>query len=240
VSNAELACRWPPLKKRHYFELTINDTGIGMDEETKRRIFEPFFTTKDLGQGTGLGLASVYGIVENHGGHIQVESQPGRGATFQILLPATETKVAAISSQPATPIPGGGRILLVDDEELILKYCHEMIQSLGYDVLSTTKPREAISIYRDRQKDFDLVILDIIMPEMDGIEVFERMASINPEIKAIITSGYSDDCRIERILAGGRHDHLKKPFTRQQLSRSISRVLDLQGDVSPFARIDAL
>jgi PAS domain S-box-containing protein len=240
VSSAELTCQWPPLKKGHYFELTINDNGIGMDEETKRRIFEPFFTTKDLGQGTGLGLASVYGIVENHGGHIQVESQPGRGATFQILLPATETKVAAISSQPATPIPGGGRILLVDDEELILKYCHEMIQSLGYDVLSTTKPREAISIYRDRQKDFDLVILDIIMPEMDGIEVFERMASINPEIKAIITSGYSDDCRIERILAGGRHDHLKKPFTRQQLSRSISRVLDLQGDVSPFARIDAL
>lgn len=241
VSSAELTCQWPPLKKGHYFELTINDNGIGMDEETKRRIFEPFFTTKDLGRGTGLGLASVYDIVEHHGGHIQVESQPGRGATFQVLLPATETKVATMSGQLAAPtLSGGGRILLVDDEELILKYCHEMIQSLGYDVFSTTKPREAISIYRDRRKEFDLVILDIIMPEMDGIEVFERMASINPEIKAIITSGYSDDCRIERILAGGRHDHLKKPFTRQQLSRSIGRVLDLQGAVNPFARIDAI
>lgn len=241
VPRAELVCPWPSSQQRLYFELTINDTGIGMDEETKHRIFEPFFTTKELGQGTGLGLASVYGIIENHGGHIQVESQPNRGTTFQVLLPVTETKVAAMSGPPAAPrLSSGGRILLVDDEELILKYCHEMIKSLGYDVLSTTKPREAISIYQARQKDFDLVILDIVMPEMDGIEVFERMESINPEIKAIITSGYSDDCRIERILAGGRHDHLKKPFTRQQLRRSIGRVLDLQGAVRPFARIDAI
>lgn len=228
VPSTELAQCCSLEKKGLYIELTINDTGIGMDEETKNRIFEPFFTTKDVGQGTGLGLASVYGIIENHGGQIDVESRLGQGATFTILLPATEKKILKIPPQPpSTPLVGIGKILLVDDEALILKYCHEMVQSLGYEVQSTTNPKEAIDIYKAQQKEFDLVILDMVMPAMDGAMVYVALKEINPQVKVIITTGYSDDGHIEQILAGGRSDRLRKPFTRNELSRSIGRVLDL-------------
>jgi PAS domain S-box-containing protein len=209
-------------------ELTINDTGIGMDAETKARIFEPFFTTKEVGQGTGLGLASVYGIIENHGGRIHVESRIGQGTIFRILLPSTKNKVVAITPRRPPALPkGGGKILLVDDEELVLKSCHEMVESLGYEVISTTKPGDALSIYQTRHQQLDLVILDMIMPEMDGAEVFDQLVSINPELKAIIISGYVDDDRIDTILARGRHDRLRKPFTSSELSQSIARVLNL-------------
>jgi PAS domain S-box-containing protein len=209
-------------------ELTINDTGVGMDAETKARIFEPFFTTKEVGQGTGLGLASVYGIVENHGGRIQVESRIGQGTTFRILLPSAEKKIIPITPRRPTELPkSGGKILLVDDEELVLKSCHEMVESLGYEVISTTKPGDALSIYQTRHQQLDLVILDMIMPEMDGAEVFDQLVSINPKIKAIIISGYVDDGRIDTILASGRHDRLRKPFTSFELSQSIARVLNL-------------
>jgi CheY-like chemotaxis protein len=241
VHSSDPESHWTLTTQGFYIELSINDTGIGMDEATKDRIFEPFFTTKEVGQGTGLGLASVYGILENHGGQIQVESQPGLGATFKILLPTAEKKVVAISPRrPAIEKTGGGKILLVDDEALILKYCHEMVQSLGYDVVSTTKPKEAVSIYHAQQQEFDLVILDMVMPEMDGAEVFDKLASINPDVKVIITSGYADDGRIEPILASGRHDRLRKPFTSYELSQSIARVLSLSVENRAEAKADAI
>ncbi len=230
VPGSHLKGDCPQTQQGLYIELTITDTGIGMDAETKARIFEPFFTTKEVGQGTGLGLASVYGIVENHGGQIQVDSQIGHGATFRILLPSTEKKVVAIAPRRATTMTGGGKILLVDDEELVLTSCHEMIESLGYEVISTTKPQEAITIYQTQHQQLDLVILDMIMPEMDGAEVFDQLVAINPEIKVIIISGFSDDGRIEPILCSGRHDRLRKPFTSLELRQSIARVLAPSGE----------
>lgn len=213
-------------------ELTINDTGIGMDAETKARIFEPFFTTKEVGQGTGLGLASVYGIVENHGGRIQVESRIGQGTTFRILLPSTKKEVVPITSHCPTALPkGGGKVLLVDNEELVLKSCHEMVESLGYNVISTTKSSDALSIYQILHQQIDLVILDMIMPEINGDEVFDQMVSINPEIKVIIISGYADHGWIDTILASGCHDHLRKPFTASDLKQSIARVLNVSDEI---------
>jgi PAS domain S-box-containing protein len=227
VPSSELAGHFTPTPQGLYIELTINDTGIGMDAETKARIFEPFFTTKELGQGTGLGLASVYGIVENHGGQIHVDSKIGQGATFRILLPSAKKKIVTITPRRAIAMPnGGGKILLVDDEEPVLRSCHEMIESLGYDVISTTKPANALSIYQTRHQKLDLVILDMVMPEMDGAELFNQLASINPGIKVIIISGYAYDDRIEPILASGCHDRLRKPFTASELRQSIARVLN--------------
>lgn len=231
VPGSDLASHATQTPQGPNIELTINDTGIGMDAETKARIFEPFFTTKEVGQGTGLGLASVYGIVENHGGRIQVESRIGQGTTFRILLPSTKKKVVPITPHPPTAMPNAdGKILLVDDEELVLKSCHEMVESLGYDVISTTKPSDALSIYQTLHRQLDLVILDMIMPEMDGAELFDQLVSINPDIKVIIISGYADDGRIDTILARGRHDRLRKPFTPSELRQSIARVLDLSDE----------
>ncbi len=241
VPGSNLTGRCFQTQQQFYIELTINDTGIGMDAETKARIFEPFFTTKEAGQGTGLGLASVYGIVENHGGQIQVDSQIGQGATFRILLPSTEKKVVTIGPRRPIAMPnGGGKILLVDDEELVLKSCHEMIESLGYDVISTTKPEDALSIYQTLHQELDLVILDMIMPEMDGADVFDQLVSINPEIKVIVISGYADDGRLEPILASGRHDRLRKPFTSYELRQSIERVLHLSDENGVDAKAGAI
>ena len=157
-----------------------------------------------------------------------VESQPGQGATFTILLPATERKILKSTPQPPSSPPDGvGKILLVDDEALILKYCQEMVQSLGYEVQSTTNPKDAIDIFKAQQKEFDLVILDMVMPAMDGLMVYSALMEINPQVRVIITTGYSDDGRIEHILASGRNDRLRKPFTRNELNRSIDRVLNL-------------
>lgn len=217
-----------PLKSNTLIELVVGDTGIGMDQATKDRIFEPFFTTKEMGRGTGLGLASVYGIIKNHGGYIQVKSAPGKGSTFTLMLPAARNVAppCTIAKEDAVLPPGGGTILLVDDEPLILKYCHEMITSLGFSVLSVQEAQEAIRIYQDSSQHIDIAILDMIMPKMGGLQLLEALQTINPDIKVIITTGYAMDSRVSNLISCGRHQYLKKPFTRDQLANTIAILMN--------------
>jgi len=210
---------------RDLVEIVVSDTGIGMDPDTQRRIFEPFFTTKEVGCGSGLGLASVYGVVKNHGGHILVESAPGQGATFTLYLPAAEEAEPEMSLVVKPEPAGGATILLVEDETLIRKYCQEMIRSLNFEVMAAANGDEAVAIYRNHSSDTDLVILDMIMPGMDGYSLFKILEKINPQVRVIITSGYAVDQRTDQILTSGPHGHLKKPYTLNELSAEITKIL---------------
>lgn len=214
-------------KRGQYVKVEITDTGIGMEKSTLNRIFEPFFTTKQMGQGTGLGLASVYGVIQNHSGNIEVQSEPNQGSTFTLTLPAAADPENRhpVTQDPIALPEGGAKILLVDDEPLILKYCHEMIASLGFSVISTQKADEALLIYEDLWKEIDLVILDMVMPKMDGMQLFSTLQKINPHVQAILTTGYAIDDRISNLISTGRHDYLKKPYSRNDLAKAIGGLL---------------
>jgi two-component system, cell cycle sensor histidine kinase and response regulator CckA len=210
----------------NYLRITISDTGIGMDSQTKERIFEPFFTTKEMGRGTGLGLASVYGIIKNHQGIIEVESEKGQGATFTIYLPATGKKVIKETSPTSEIMTGTETILLVDDEETIINVCRDLFESLGYRVLSATTGKEALEIYSQNQSSISLVLLDMIMPGMGGKETFTALKEINPHVKVMLSSGYSLDGPAREIMEQGCKAFIQKPFSLQDLSEKVRTILD--------------
>jgi len=213
------------VKAGGYIKITVADTGIGMDKKTQARIFDPFFTTREMGRGKGLGLASVYGIIKNHGGFINVESQKDRGARFEIYLPA--------SRKPAPPQQitveefshGHETVLLVDDEEMIVDVGKRMLDKLGYETLTAMNGAEAIEIYKSRRKEIKLVILDMVMPKISGGETFDRLKKINPAIKVILCSGYSVDSQATEILKRGCTTFIQKPFNLKTLSQNIRAVL---------------
>ena len=208
-----------------YILLTVTDTGVGMDSKTIDCIFDPFFTTKELGRGTGLGLASTYGIVKGHGGYIEVESEKGRGSTFKVYLPASG-KPAQQTVKPSAPISKAiGTVLLVDDEEVILDVSEKVLKVLGYRVLVARGGAEAIEIFKKHQNSIDLVLLDIIMPHMGGGEVYDRLKEISPEVKVLLSSGYSIDGEASKIMARGCNGFIQKPFDIMQLSQSIRAIL---------------
>jgi len=212
-------------KPGDYVLLTIVDTGIGMDPKTLERIFDPFFTTKELGRGTGLGLASVYGIIKGHDGYIDVESEKGQGTTFKIYLPASSGKILETVKMPDLLVKGTGTILLVDDEEEVLKVGDKFLKAMGYQVLTARDGKEAIQIYQKHKQSIDLVLLDIIMPYMKGGEVFDRLKEINPNVKVLLSSGYSIDGEATKILERGGKDFIQKPFDMKQLSQTIRPIL---------------
>jgi PAS domain S-box-containing protein len=214
-------------KMESYVEVVVSDTGIGMDQATMDRIFEPFFTTKEMGQGTGLGLASVYGVIKNHSGHIDVRSIPDKGTTFTLHLPADKAVECQFPSREgqADLTFEHTKVLLVDDEALILKYSHEMAASLGLQVISTQDTDDALRLYKDQWSDIDLVIIDMVMPKMDGITLFKAMQAINPQAQAIVTTGYAMDSRISALISDERHACLKKPYTREALASTIRELL---------------
>ena len=214
------------VKPGNYVRLTVSDTGKGMDKEILDRIFEPFYTTKELGRGTGLGLASAYGIIKGHGGYIDVESEKGRGTTFTVYLPATEKRVEKTVTTPVPIIKGTETVLLVDDEARIIDVGTKELKKLGYTVLEARDGRAAVKIYRDNKDKIDLVILDIVMPHMGGGEAYDRMKGINPKVKVLLSSGYSIDSQAKELLQRGCDAFIQKPFSINELSQKIREVLD--------------
>jgi len=208
-----------------YVKISITDTGVGMKKETRLRVFEPFFSTKDRGRGTGLGLASVYGIVKNHGGLVGVESEEGKGATFEIYLPASEKKTPKTSNVSQEIIKGTGTVLLVDDEEMILDVGKDILDALGYKVLTAGSGKGAVEIFKRARDQIDLIILDIIMPNMGGAETYDLLRAIDPQVKVLLSSGYSIDGKATEIINRGCNGFIQKPFTLKELSKKIRDVL---------------
>jgi PAS domain S-box-containing protein len=210
----------------NYVKFTITDTGIGMDAETQKRVFEPFFTTREKGRGTGLGLASAYGIIKNHGGLITVSSEKGLGTTFTVYLPASK-QTAAVETKPPDPIVrGSGTILLVDDEQMILDVGSQMLVKLGYQVMTALNGREAIQVMEKHPGKIALVILDMIMPVMGGGETFDILKSKHPSLKILLASGYAVDGQATEILSRGCNGFIQKPFNIEQLSQKTSEILN--------------
>ncbi|MDP4978286.1 MAG: response regulator [Desulfobacterales bacterium] len=209
-----------------YVKISITDTGIGMDQKIQQRIFEPFFTTKEVGQGTGLGLASAYGIIKNHGGFITCYSEVGVGSTFNIYLPAHAKKDTQSVKVVEEALGGTETILLIDDEKMIIEVGRKMMESLGYVVVAAGKGDEALTLYRKRHDHIDLIILDMIMPYMGGKEVFNRIKEINPKAKVLLSSGYSLNGQAQEIMAQGCSGFIQKPFDTVELSRKIREILD--------------
>ncbi|MFH1511056.1 MAG: response regulator [Candidatus Woesearchaeota archaeon] len=213
-------------KAGNYVMLIIKDTGMGMDKSTMERIFDPFFTTKEIGRGTGLGLASVYGIIKAHGGYIDVESRKKHGTTFMVYLPAFKGKVRKITKTSDKLIKGTGTVLLVDDEKVIQEVCKELLEAIGYKVFSAIDGKEALKLYRKSQDKIDLVLLDMTMPNMSGSEVYNRMKEMNPDIKVLLSSGYSIDGEATDILKRGCNGFIQKPFNINALSQKIRKILE--------------
>jgi signal transduction histidine kinase/ActR/RegA family two-component response regulator len=209
-----------------YVKLSVADTGIGMDAKTQERIFDPFFTTKELGRGTGLGLASAYGIIKNHGGMIQVTSEKGQGATFTIYLPASGETAVTKPAPTRGALDGTEKVLLVDDEEMIIEVGAEMLKSLHYDVLTAKSGQRAVEIYREKCGDIDVVILDLVMPGMGGREIYEQMKAINPCVKVLLSSGCRIDNQSSEVVDLGWSGYLQKPFDLNELSHKMREVLD--------------
>jgi len=228
IAHTQITKKPYTIKPGTYILLTIKDTGIGMDKHTQEKVFDPFFTTKGLAKGTGLGLASVYGIIKAHGGYIDVASQKGEGTTFSIYLPASE-EIIREEPRPTKSIETGNEtILLVDDEEIILDVGEALLTSLGYRVLTAQGGDEAITILRSSLPSSppDLVILDLIMPGMGGGETYDRMKEIHPPVKVLLSSGYSIDGQAKEILKRGCNGFLQKPFTLGEVSKAIREVVD--------------
>ncbi|MDY6974549.1 MAG: response regulator, partial [Thermodesulfobacteriota bacterium] len=209
-----------------YVRISVTDNGVGMDEATKHRIFEPFFTTKVKGRGAGLGLASTYGIIKNHGGLINVYSEKGEGTTFNIYLPVSDNEIVEESKSPEKVFKGTETILLVDDEDVILEVNEKIMQSLGYKVLSANSGKGAVEIYKQNQDKIDIVVLDMIMPDIGGGEAYELLRKINPDAKVILSSGYSINGQASEILARGCRGFIQKPFNITDLSRKLRETLD--------------
>jgi two-component system, cell cycle sensor histidine kinase and response regulator CckA len=208
-----------------YVEIVVIDSGVGMDEKTMKRIFDPFFTTKELGKGSGLGLASTYGIIKNHRGIITVSSRKDQGARFSIYLPATRKKVAAQAPKAVSLSRGRGTIMVVDDEQMVTEVLEPMLTRLGYETLICWSGREAVEVFKERKDEVDLVILDMIMPDMGGADVYDHLKSIRPGTKILLSSGYSIQGQAATILARGCDGFIQKPFNINELSEKVKEIL---------------
>jgi two-component system cell cycle sensor histidine kinase/response regulator CckA len=212
-------------KPGNYVLLTVTDTGVGMDKKTQKRIFEPFFTTKEMGRGTGLGLASVYGIIKGHNGHISVESKKGCGSTFSIYFPATDKKVRNTVKTSDRFVKETGTVLLVDDEAIMLEVGREMLEVIGYRALTANDGKEAVEVYKNNRDTIDVVLLDMVMPNMGGGETYDRLKEINPNIKVVLASGYAIDGEATKILERGCNGFIQKPFNVSELSQKLGKIL---------------
>jgi two-component system, cell cycle sensor histidine kinase and response regulator CckA len=210
-----------------YVRIAVSDTGMGMDEQTQQRVFDPFFTTKAMGRGTGLGLATVYGIVKGHGGFIQVESAPRQGATFTFFLPATSRRRHTDRGIPATGAIAGNKktILVVDDEPANMEVTKEILEILNYNVKTACNGSEAVALYQEHGGEIDLVILDMIMPGMGGGETFDLLKQMNRDVRVLLSSGYSLEGQAKDILNRGCVGFIQKPYRIEDLAKKIQEIL---------------
>ncbi len=214
----------PHCRAGPYVRICVRDTGAGMGPEVMKRIFEPFFTTKEPGKGTGLGLAVVYDIVKNHDGFVCVTSQLGGGSEFAIYLPAGKQPTEGAEEIEPKPIEqGSGTVLVVDDEPLILAFAQEALQALGYKVLTAEDGSRACEIYRQRAKEIDYVLLDVVLPGMSGIETCQKLREMNPQARVILSSGYGSGGEASQAITTGDVDFIGKPYTVEKLSRVLGR-----------------
>jgi PAS domain S-box-containing protein len=225
TEQPELESTEPATEDGPHAEVTVRDTGCGMDEETLEHIFEPFFTTKGLTGGTGLGLASTYGIIRAHSGRIEVRSEVGRGTTFRFSFPLAVRDLDEAVSGRQAPIEGEGTILIVEDDEAVLEACASMLSMLRYTPICVGSGRAAIDIFRDRADDIDLVILDLILTDLGGAEVFDAIRATNPEVRVLLSSGYSIDGEAAGLLERGCDDFIQKPYSMEHLSIKIENLL---------------
>jgi CheY-like chemotaxis protein len=221
------------LESGDYVKLSVRDTGCGMESDVLQRIFDPFFTTKAPGEGTGLGLSVVHGIVRKHGGAITVYSQPGQGTVFHVYLPVGRVVIAAqgsASAQGGLVLGNGEQILLVDDETVIVKATRLMLQRLGYEVTGFTTPVEAEESFRSAPERFDLLITDLTMPGMSGIDLADRIHKVRPGLPVLLMSGFIGELDLERIKRHSFAGVVDKPLSLATLSKRVREAL--QSDTS--------
>ena len=208
--------------------LAVTDTGMGMNEEVQAHIFEPFFTTKEIGKGTGLGLAMVYGTVKQSGGYVSVESEPGQGSTFKVYLPRVDAASEPHRFQEPTPTLGGSEtILLVEDDPNVRSLTRETLRNIGYAVLEAGDPAEAIRLVESQRHSIALLITDVIMPGMSGTSLAQRLTGLRPLLRVLYVSGYADDVLVQRDASNPPQSFLAKPFTPAALASKIREILDL-------------
>ncbi|MFP4672804.1 MAG: PAS domain S-box protein [Desulfohalobiaceae bacterium] len=225
--QADISRQQPELAPGSYVLLTVSDTGCGMDDQTRDKVFEPFFSTKEVGKGSGLGLASVYGIVKAHQGHVLCYSQSGQGTSFKIYLPAgsESDQEAEQVQQVQEPVPGSGTVLVVDDEPTIRDLTQEMLENMGYTVLCAASGEEALQIFQDQHQDIDVVLLDIGMPGMGGYNCMLKMLGIDPGARVLIASGYAGKLNVEQAMQAGAVGFMSKPFQMRDLGEKLVELL---------------
>jgi len=208
-----------------YLEISVSDTGVGMDEDLKNKIFEPFFTTKEQGKGSGLGLASVYGCVIDHNGMVDVYSEPGQGSAFKVLLPVATSEETEVSPNTQSLIQGQGHILVVDDDDSILQFSRDALTRMGYLVSLCSNGIDAVELFSERHTKIDLVILDQVMPKMSGEETFYRLKEIDPNVRVVLASGFAHNATVEGLIKNGVLGFLPKPFHIDDMAREIAQHL---------------
>jgi CheY-like chemotaxis protein len=217
----------PDILPGRYVVLTVTDTGSGIDPGDLERIFEPFFTTKAQGRGTGMGLAMVYGTVRNHGGFTEVSSAPGKGTTFKVYLPRDRQEALdePRSECGTTAHPECGRILIIDDEDLVRDVARSMLEVCGYEVADVSNGRDALEYYRDYGDEIDLVLIDMVMPGMNGRECFRALREIDPDVRAVLSTGYGADGEAREVVQEGMAGLVLKPFSKGALAATVREAL---------------
>jgi len=206
--------------------LSVSDSGCGMSAEVQAKIFEPFFTTKEVGKGTGLGLATVYGIVQTYGGTLSVDSLVGQGTTFHIRFPAVRAEAPALEARASVPQGGRETILVVEDEPAVRSLIQKTLEKHGYRVFSANGGNQALEIALDHREPIDLLVTDVVMPGMDGRSVAQSLLSLHPEMRVVYISGYLDDALLRREVMDGTEEFLQKPFTSAALCQKVRALLD--------------
>lgn len=216
------------LEPGNYIEITVEDNGCGMDRETVQHIFEPFFTTKEVGKGTGLGLAAVFGIVKDHGGEVAADSEIGNGTQFRILLPLTDqSKSKPMSEDKQQIIQGKGTILIIDDEEFMRSIADSQLTNAGYTTMCASNGRIGLDIYLENWKEIDLVLLDMVMPIMSGRECLVEILKVNPGAKVVMCSGFTGEIRAQEMSKAGAKAFLAKPYRVSELTSIVYKVLQM-------------